>query len=306
MSVARLMVVGGRGFVGSRVLRLAIARGIAAASFGPGELPGDDGVARFEGAAEEPGRFAAALREFAPDAVLWAAGHNPSGDGLARTASSDPARAVAVNAGGFAAALAACAETRIRRVVQCGSTVVYGPPGLYGSKRVDEARAPAPRSAYGLSKYMAELAADWGRDSLGLSVTTLRLPIVLGPGRWYVGAATLFARMMRAAAEGSALRETVPAAPFDAVHGDDAAEALLMLAAQPDAPRLLNMAGLTVTYGRIAAALGGCIEVVEQPGPADLPLVDDSRLRALGWAPDRALDAILSETLREMTMKEKA
>jgi nucleoside-diphosphate-sugar epimerase len=112
--------------------------------------------------------------------------------------------------------------------------------------------------------------------------------------------------MLRAAAEGSALHEVVPAAPFDAVHGNDAAEALLMLAARPDAPRLLNMAGLTLTYGRIAAALGDRIEVVEQPAPADLPLVDDSRLRALGWAPRRALDAILSETLREMTMKEKA
>jgi UDP-glucose 4-epimerase len=306
MSMARLMVVGGGGFVGGRVLRLAVARGIAAASFGPGEVPSDDGVARFEGTAEKPGRFAAVLRDFAPDAVIWAAGHNPSGDGLARTALSDPARAVAVNAGGFAAVLAACAEAGVRRVVQCGSTVVYGPPDLYLSERVDEAAAPAPRSAYGLSKHMAELAADWGADALGLSVTTLRLPLVLGPGRWYVGAATLFARMLRAAAEGSALHEVVPAAPFDAVHGDDAADALLMLAGRPDAQCLLNMAGLTLTYGRIAAALGGRIEVVEQPGPADLPLVDDSRLRALGWAPRRALDAILSETLREMTMKEKA
>jgi UDP-glucose 4-epimerase len=305
------MVIGGRGFVGGRLLRLAQARGMATASFGPGDVPCGDGVARFDGTAEEPGRLAEALRTVAPDAVIWAAGHNPTGDGLARTATADPARAVSVNAGGFAAVLSACAEAGVRRVVQCGSTVVYGPPGLYPAERVDEDAPPAPRSAYGLSKRMAEAAADWGADALGLSVTTLRLPLVLGPGRWYVGAATLIARMLRAAADKAALHEAVPAAPFDAVHGDDAAEALLLLAGRPDAPRLLNMAGLTVTHSAIAAALATLapaarITVAAQPGPADLPLVDDTRLRALGWAPQRGLEAILSDTLREMTTEETA
>lgn len=305
MSLRRILVVGGSGFVGGRLLRLALARGMAAASFGPGEAPGADGVARFDGRAEVPGELLAALREFRPDALVWAAGHNPAGDGLARTAGADPARAVAVNAGGFAAALAACAEAGLKRVVQCGSTVVYGPPALYGAIRVDEAAMPAPRSAYGLSKHMAELAADWAADALGLSVTTLRLPLVLGPGRWYVGAAALYARMLQAAAGGAPFEDAVPDTPFDAVHGDDAAEALLMLAGLPQAPRRLNMAGLTITHAGIAAALGriagsGRVAAREVPAPAELPLVDDASLRAVGWAPRRDLDAILADTLREM------
>ncbi|WP_426955381.1 NAD-dependent epimerase/dehydratase family protein [Muricoccus radiodurans] len=311
MSAGRILVIGGRGFVGSRVLRLALAQGIAAASFGPGEVPAGDGVARFSGEVEEPGRLRGALRLFRPDAVIWAAGYNPTGDGLARTAGADPARAVAVNAGGFAAVLAACAEAGVRRVVQCGSTVVLGPPGLYRAARVDEAAAPAPRSAYGLSKRMAESAAEWGAEALGLWVTTLRLPLVLGPGRWYVGAATLYARLLQAAVEEIVVDEAVPAAPFDIVHGDDAAEALLLLAMRDEVPRLLNMAGLTVTYAEIAARLlamvpGARIAVTEAPGPADLPLVDDAALRALGWTPRRGLDAILSETLHEIGTRETA
>ncbi|SHJ89298.1 NAD dependent epimerase/dehydratase family protein [Roseomonas rosea] len=310
MSAGRILVVGGSGFVGSRLLRLARSRGLAVASFGPGEAEGEDGVRRFAGLAEAPGALLAAMEAFAPDAVVWAAGHNPSGEGLARTALADPARAVGVNAGGFAAVLGACAELGVRRVVQCGSTVVYGPPGLYGPARVDEAAAPAPRTAYGLSKHMAELAADWGADALGLSVTTLRLPLVLGPGRWYVGAASLYARLLRAAALGADLDTVVPAAPFDALHGDDAAEALLLLAGMPDAPRRLNMAGLTLTYTDLAEALatlrpGLRLLARPEPLPPDLPLVDDARLRALGWAPRRGLEAILSETLREM-MEETA
>lgn len=305
MSAQRILVVGGSGFVGGRLLRLTLARGMAVASFGPGEAPRDDGVTRFEGRAEVPGELLRALRAFQPDALVWAAGHNPAGDGLARTAIADPARAVAVNAGGFAAALAACAEVGLGRVVQCGSTVVYGPPALYGAVRVDEAAAPAPRSAYGLSKHMAELAADWAADALGLSVTTLRLPLVLGPGRWYVGAAALHARMLQAAAGGASFDEAVPDTPFDTVHGDDAAEALLLLAGLPQAPRRLNMAGLTIDHAGIAAALDrlagpGRVAARAVPAPAELPLVDDAALRALGWWPRRDLDAILTDTLREL------
>jgi UDP-glucose 4-epimerase len=311
MSIARLMVVGGSGFVGGRLLRLALARGIATASFGPGEAPREDGVARFDGRAEVAGALLAALRSFRPDALVWAAGHNPTGDGLARSAAEDPAQAVAVNAGGFEAALAAAAVAAVGRVVQCGSTVVYGPPSLYAAARVDEAAAPAPQSAYGQSKRMAERAADWAADALGLSVTTLRLPLVLGPGRWYAGAAGSYARMLDAASGGAPFDEPVPDAPFDAVHGDDAAEALLMLAGLPAAPRRLNMAGLTLTHAGIAAALAriagpGCIAAHTTPTPAALPLVDDAALRALGWRPRRDLDAILADTLLEMKRKETA
>ena len=305
----RLLGGGGSGVVGRRVLRMAVGQGQAAASFGPGEAAGTDGVARFAGAVEEGGQFGQALRSFAPDAVIWAAGHNP-GDGLARAATADPARSVAVNAGGFAAMLAACAQVGVDRVVQCGSTVVYGPPDLYPPGRVDEDAVAAPRSAYGLSKLMAEIAAEWGSDALGLSVTTMRLPLVLGPGRWYVGTAGAYARMLRAALDGTTLQETVPAAPFDAVHVDDAAAALLRLAADPAAPRRLNMAGVTITLAEVATALRrlfpACrLDLTGLDEPPALPLVNDARLRALGWVVRRGLDAILSDTLDEMS-KESA
>jgi nucleoside-diphosphate-sugar epimerase len=84
------------------------------------------------------------------------------------------------------------------------------------------------------------------------------------------------------------------------VHGDDAAAALLMLAALRGPPRVLNMAGLTTSLPGIAAALSPKVRVVVVPGPAAFPLVDDSALRALGWAPRRSLADILNDTLAEM------
>lgn len=298
----RLLVIGGGGFVGSRVLRAGVALGITCASFGPAgrDLAADLAIARFDGEAEATGALAAALAAFRPDAVIWAAGYNPTGDGLARTAEADVARAVAVNAGAFAATLAACAAAGVARVVQCGSTVVFGPAADYGTTRVDESAPPAPRTAYGLTKLMAEQAGQWAVDALGLDVVTLRLPLVFGPGRWYAGAAGAYARMLRATVDGTALHEDVSPVAFDVVHGDDAAAAILLLAARRGPPRVLNMAGLTTSLPEIAAALSPTISAVAVPTSAAFPLVDDGALRALGWAPQRGLTDILHDTLVEM------
>lgn len=298
----RLLVIGGGGFVGSRVLRAAVGQGIACASFGPAgrDLAADQPITRFIGAAEDSDALAAALAAFRPRAVVWAAGYNPTGDGLARTAEADVARAVTVNAGAFAATLAACARASVARVVQCGSTVIYGPAADYAAPRVDESAPAAPRTAYGLTKLMAEQAGQWAVDALGLDVVTLRLPLVFGPGRWYAGAAGTYARMLRATVDGTELREEASAVAFDVVHGDDAAAAILMLAARRGPPRVLNMAGLTTSVPEIAAALSPKLRAVPVPAPAAFPLVDDAALRALGWTARRSLRDILDDTLAEM------
>jgi nucleoside-diphosphate-sugar epimerase len=188
----------------------------------------------------------------------------------------------------------------VARVVQCGSTVIFGPASTYGAIRVNETARPAPRTAYGLTKLMAEQAGQWAVDALSLDVVTLRLPLVLGPGRWYAGAAGAHARMLRATVDGTDLREEVSPVAFDVVHGDDAAAALLMLAARRGPPRVLNMAGLTTSLPGIAAALSPKVRAVVVAAPAAFPLVDDGALRALGWAPRRGLADILDDTLAEM------
>jgi UDP-glucose 4-epimerase len=185
-------------------------------------------------------------------------------------------------------------------VVQCGSTVIYGPAADYAATRVDESAPPAPRTAYGLTKLMAEQAGQWAVDALGLDVVTLRLPLVFGPGRWYAGAAGAYARMLRATVDGIELHEDVSSVAFDVVHGDDAAAAILMLAARRGPPRVLNMAGLTTSLPRIAEALSPKLRVVGVSAPAAFPLVEDATLRALGWMPQRSLRHILDDTLAEM------
>lgn len=302
----RLLVLGGGGFVGGRLVRLALARGmevtVAEARGGGGRIADLVGkVALLETGDNASVRDAVAAARF--DAAVWAAGHNP-GEGLARAAVDDVAAAVAGNAGTFAAFLLACAAAGVPRVVACGSSVVYGPASLYPGP-VDEVAPPAPVSAYGMSKRMAEVAADWAREAHGLDVTTLRLPLVLGPGRWYGGAAAPLARLLDAAARGAAACEAVPDGPFDAVHGDDAAAALLVLATRRGTPAILNLTGFVATWAGAAGALralrpGAAVEVAPRRDPGAFPLMDGSRLRAAtGFEPNHDLRTTLADALTE-------
>jgi UDP-glucose 4-epimerase len=303
----RLLVVGGTGFVGGRLVGLSVERDIPVAVVAPAPGASPPGVAFFAGDG-----VVSALETFRPTVIVWAAGHNPVGDGLARAAEADLARSVGVNAGEFAALLVSAARLGITRIVQCGSTVVYGPASDYSDERVDETARPAPRGAYGLTKLMAESAAEWGNRALGLDAVTLRLPLVAGPGRWYGGAIAAMHRMIEAAASGGATRETVPGAAFDMVHGDDAAEVLLRLAQGAGGPSLLNLAGFTTRYREVAETLCRLapsvrIAIDELAGPSAFPLVDDRRLREhLNWRPARDLSELLEGAMREARARRKA
>lgn len=306
----RLLVVGGTGFIGSRLVQLANAHEIPVAVVAPPSAVIPSGVSYFAGDAVTAAP--AAIEAFRPTAIVWAAGHNPMGDGLASAAQADITGSISVNAGAFSALLVFAARAGVTRVVNCGSTVVYGPASDYPVERVDETAMPAPRGAYGLTKLMAEAAADWGNRALGLDVVTLRLPLVAGPGRWYGGAIAAMHRLIEAAAASGTARESVPGADFDMIHSDDAAEVLLALAQREGGPSVFNLAGFTTSYGQIVSTLKrlaprAAIAIDEVVGPAAFPLVDDQRLRQyLDWHPTRDLTPLLEGSIHEARTRKKA
>lgn len=306
----RLLVVGGTGFIGTRLVQLAIAREVPVAVVAPPTTAMLSGASYFAGDAVTA--VPAAIEAFRPMAIVWAAGHNPAGDGLASAAQADVAGSISVNAGAFSALLVSAARAGVTRIVNCGSTVVYGPASDYPVERVDESAMLAPRGAYGLTKLMAEAAVDWGNRALGLDVVTLRLPLVAGPGRWYGGAIAAMHRMIEAATVSGTARESVPGAAFDMIHSDDAAEVLLALARRAGGPTIFNLAGFTTTYGQIVSTLKrlsprAAIAIDEVGGPAAFPLVDDQRLRQhLDWHPARDLTQLLEGSMHEARTRKKA
>jgi dTDP-L-rhamnose 4-epimerase len=224
-----LLVTGGAGFVGSRVVRAARAQGWQVRVLDslrrdvhPADAPSAvDGVEIVRGDVGDPEAVGAALAGV--DAVSHQAGKVGLGVRF-----SDAPDYVRSNDLGTAVLLAAMAERSIRRLVLASSMVVYGegryrdalgpipaPPrriddleaGRFEpvsprtgeplvAELIDEESPTDPRNVYAATKLAQEhLAASWARETGG-AVASLRYHNVYGPGMPqstpYAGVASIF------------------------------------------------------------------------------------------------------------------
>ncbi len=195
MKARHVLIVGGAGFVGGWTARAFLDAAwsvtvLDPAAAVPDRVPeGCHTIARSSDLAETE----ELLRAQPAHAVVALGAYGAGGAGLLSAAVSDPGAAVAQNAGGLATLLEAASRTNTRRVLWSSSTVVYGQTTDGTSALVKESHPPDPDTAYGLSKHLAEVTAQWFRAHRSqISPTGIRLPLVLGPGLHYRGAAARF------------------------------------------------------------------------------------------------------------------
>lgn len=307
---ATILVVGGRGFVGSRLVRQLVAGGYRVHVFGPAmdvELLADlrGSFQETVGSVEDRADIAAVLERIRPAAVVNCAAFGAGNAGLMRSGEADADRAFAVNVDGFRRLIEAAAASGSPRVVWTGSTVVYGPASDYAESRVDEFAAKAPRTIYGLTKHLSEeIAASLGAR-LGIDIICLRLPLVLGPGRWYQGAAAALMELFSAAGSGRDFELAFQAAPVDLMHVDDAARAL-QVAVEAEAParRVYNVNGFTASAADIVREVvhrrpDARIHLSPQSSAMSFPLISDACFRAeFGFTPHYDLAALVADMLR--------
>lgn len=305
-SDAPVLVVGGRGFVGAAAVRRLLSRGRRVAVFGPAsavDLPA--GAEEILGSVEHAHQIAAALAATGARRVVSFAAYSKGSVGLARSGEADPEGAFAVNVLGFRRLVEACADAGVERLVWTSSTVVFG-HASDPSVRVDEDAARRPVQLYALTKTLAEDVAGYYRRTRGLETVGLRIPLMLGPGLWYDGAAAVLKRLLAAAAPGAEITAEVPAGPFDAMHVADLGDLIhRLLDAPPGLAETYNLAGFTTSYREIAHALSELVpgylpRLAETPPAISYPLQDQRRIEAdVGLEPAHDLRSTLRDMLKE-------
>ena len=294
---APVLVVGGRGFVGSHVVRALVAAGTRPHLFGP--RMAEDRLADLTGAFDEhEGTLEARerLREVLAAAearlVVSCAAHGAGRLGLMRSGEAEAEAALAVNVLGHRNLLEAAREAGVERAVWTSSTVVYGPADRYPAQPVDEAAPTAPVTFYGLTKVLAEEIAAYNVRRHGQSVVGLRLPLVLGPGLWYAGVGAGLMSLFEAARTGAPARLAFHDHALDLMHVNDAAGAILDVLRHdgPLAPAY-NLEGFRARASDIVADIRSlrpnadiALDVTEPP--LLFPLITGARLRAdVGFGP---------------------
>ena len=135
-------------------------------------------------------------------------------------------------------------------------------------------------------------------------MTALRLPLILGPGLWYRGAAAQLMDLIRSARPGTRHAFTFHNEPVDLMHVRDVAAAIVCVLRHPGRlATTYNINGFTARPLEIAQRLQElvkdyAVDFREQRPPLLFPLVDDSRFRRdTGCTPAIDLSRLLAEML---------
>jgi nucleoside-diphosphate-sugar epimerase len=299
------MVLGAKGFVGSAVVRAAVAQGLAVGAASRAATPGGrlaevgHAVETLELDLSDVAGLTRAVGDWRPDAIVQAA--FPAGH-----SSDAPAGRIDYFHRGLAPALAlACALESLRyqgTLVHAGSAMAFGATGK--THRADDRLAPStPR---GTVKAACSLIYEQAAQSTGFRFCELFIASVYGP---WEQRGRLIPRLLRAALVGETLSLTPTAHVRNWTHVDDVAGACLAAAAR--APRgtsrvIVGTADSVTTSHEIARrleALSGCRLVRDFSYQGADKYIDDCLevdpapgRELIGWSPSVDLTGGLAST----------
>lgn len=291
LSGRRVLVTGGSGFLGSRVVNGLCRAGAWVLSVDlthPREPAPVECC--FERCDIRSTRLTKVVTSFAPEVVVHLAARVDVADSLRR-----PVLDVDVNVRGTITVAEAAADAGAGLLVFAGSCAVYGAPEQLP---VGEEHPVRPTTPYGLSKATALRYVDWFTQSRGLPTTSLILGNIYGPsvaGSHRGGVIGHF--LADVAARRASELHGGGRSTRDFVHVDDVADAVLRACAAPAAGAVNIGSGVETSvadvYALVRAATGGAGEAVSGPprgGDIErMCLRADRAAQRLDWRPKIAL-----------------
>jgi UDP-glucose 4-epimerase len=300
----RVLLVGGSGFIGSRLTKALVERGatVAVMSRTRGRLEGLLSPQKYEFLPCDITDVAPtrrAMLAFAPDTLYFLAAQPDAEENLAQAE-----RCIRVNLTGLLNVLDSFREARGRLAVIGDSSKVYGNRAV---PYADDT-PPDPRSSYAISK-----VAGWEYAKLyarlhGMSVVSVRPTLIYGPGQGH----NLISALARAA--GSAVEDVRLAGGAQTrapLYIDDAVDALMRIAtvAADLSGQVINLGGpeerSVADIARLTLDVLNC-RLPIRPDPTQIRATETVRSacdnlsakRLLGWEPRTALLEGLQRTLR--------
>ncbi len=299
----RILVTGATGFVGRRLVGRLAAAGHRVGAVAIDEHQLSAAADRFAVDIRDAGALTEVVARFAPDRIVHLAALSHVGESWRRIPDY-----FAINVLGVEHVLTAAGGCPL---LFMSSAEVYG---LVPDEEqpIPERREVSPRTPYAMTKAAAE------RLVLAAGATVVRSFNLIGAGQAASFALPSFAAQLAAIERGAEPLLAVGnlSARRDFVHIEDAVTALARLAEEPHPGEIFNLAsGVDHSIAELLErliALSGlavcCREDPEKLRPVDVPRLcgDAARLRALGWEPQRGVDAALADLFAEARAARKA
>jgi nucleoside-diphosphate-sugar epimerase len=252
----KVLVLGGGGFIGPRVMRRFVERGHEVATMdintaSPMLEPLKGQIEVMRGDVTLFDDVIDAIITTKPDRILnlaYLLGFRP--DGV--TDAQDPHYAMRINIGGMDNAFEAARLCGVKRVIYASSLAVYGRQSFYGDRPLTEDDIRMGSGVYAASKVFNEHQAEWYNKAYDMQITGIRPANVTGPDK--VRGSMDHVLCITEPARGNAVNFPYRDSMRLPIHVEDISEMFVRVTlAEKTQYAVYNSGGETISMGDIAA-----------------------------------------------------